>query len=217
MDHDPGPVTADDVLTVAAASVAALRTGAHGDWSAPAGELTWDCWETVEHTADDLFSYAAHLGADLDGDYLPFEADVRHPGGPRNTIRSDPDAGPEGLFAVLTASATVLAAMVRVAAPTARAPHPHGRADPEASAAMGVLETLLHTEDVACGLGLRWNPDPDLCARVLARLLPEIERTDEPWTDLLWASGRIALPGRPRRESWGWDNRTPAERACSTV
>ncbi|HWN32891.1 MAG TPA: hypothetical protein VNP03_09100 [Pseudonocardia sp.] len=206
MDDQPGPVTADDVRFAVAAAVAALRPGAGGDWSAPAGDLTWNCWETIEHLADDLFCYAAQLGAGGYAGYLPFEAAPRYPGGEPNTIRSDPAAGAEGLFAVLTAGAALLAAMVRVTPPTVRAHHIYGPADPEASGAMGVLETLVHTYDVARGLGVDWTPDPAACARVLARLMPEVERTEDPWADLLWACGRVGLPGRPRREQWGWDN-----------
>jgi len=213
----PGPVTADDVLASVAASVAALRRGADGDWTAPAGDLVWTCWETAEHLADDLFYYAAHLGSEGYPGYLPFESAPRYPGSEPNTIRSDPAAGPEGLFAGLAAMAALLAAMVRVSPPTVRAEHTYGPADPEASAAMGVLETLVHTHDVARGLGVSWTPDRAVCARVLKRLMPEVERTDDAWADLLWACGRTALPGRPRREDWRWDN-TPrrAEDAVRT-
>jgi hypothetical protein len=206
MDDRPGPVTADDVLAAVDASVAALRPGAGGDWSAPAGDLTWTCWETVEHLADDLFCYAAQLGADGYAGYLPFEAAARYPGGEPNTIRSDPAAGPDGLFTVLTAAAALLAAMVRVTPRTVRAHHTYGSADPEASAAMGVLETLVHTHDVGRGLDVNWTPDAAMCARVLARLMPEVDRTEDAWADLLWACGRAALPGRPRREDWRWHN-----------
>ena len=82
---------------------------------------------------------------------------------------------------------------------------------------MGVLETLVHTYDVARGLGVDWAPDPAACARVLARLMPEVERTDDAWADLLWACGRIALPGRPRRERWGWDNTTRCAESPDSV
>jgi hypothetical protein len=204
-------VTADDVLAVVAAAVAALRPGAGGDWSAPAGDLTWTCWETAEHLADDLFCYAAQLGADGYSGYLPFEAAPRYPGGEPNTIRSDPAAGPEGLFTVLTATGALLAAMVRVMPSTVRAHHTYGPSDPEASAAMGVLETLVHTYDVTRGLGTSWTPDATVCTRVLARLMPEVERTEDAWADLLWACGRIALPGRPRREQWRWHNTSPRQ------
>jgi catechol 2,3-dioxygenase-like lactoylglutathione lyase family enzyme len=209
MIEDAGRVTADDVTDVVAAAVAALRVGAGGDWWGRAGDLEWDCWETTEHVADDLVFYAAQLGSPGYPSYLPLEARVRKPGGEENVIRADPAAGPEGLFAVLTAAGALLAAMVRVAPPGARGFHSFGPADAEASAAMGVLETLVHTRDIAQGLGVAWEPDHGVCARVLARLMPEVEPAGDPWTTLLWACGRIALPDRPRREGWRWTNDGP--------
>lgn len=211
------PVTADDVLAAVSAAVTALRVGADGDWWVPAGELQWDCWETVEHTADDLVCYAAQLGAPDYPANLPIEAVARKPGGEPNVIRAEPAAGPEGLFAVLTASAALLAAMVRVTPPTVTGHHTFGPADPEASAAMGVLETLVHTSDVAQGLGVPWAPDPGLCARVLERLMPEVEPAGDPWTTLRWACGRIALPDRPRRGVWRWDNATRTPRTVQAI
>jgi catechol 2,3-dioxygenase-like lactoylglutathione lyase family enzyme len=207
-------VTADDVLDAVSASVTALRAGADRDWWAPAGDLEWPCWETVEHVADDLVFYGAQLGAPGHHGYLPLEAVARRPGAAANVIRADPAAGPEGLLAVLTGSAALLAAIVRVTPPDVTGHHTFGPADPEATAAMGVLETLVHTHDVAQGLGVPFAPDPDLCARVLSRLLPDVEQASDPWTTLLWACGRIALPDRPRREGWRWDNavRTPRSR-----
>ncbi len=85
--------------------------------------------------------------------------------------------------------------------------HAFGAADGSASAAMGVLETLVHAHDLATGLGVAWEPDRDVCARVLARLMPEVPRTDDAWVDLLWGCGRIELADRPRRaDGWVWDN-----------
>ncbi|ORI19415.1 hypothetical protein BJD99_04285 [Rhodococcus sp. 1163] len=199
-------MTADDVIETATAAASALRDAAPNDWSVAAGDLTWNCWETVEHTADDLFFYAAQLGAGGTPGHLPIEARSRRPSGPENSISVDPDIGVEGLLDVFTAMAALLAAIVRVSPRTARAHHVYGLADPEASAAMGVLETVVHTFDVTTGLGVRWRADDALCTRVIARLLPEIEPADDGWSTLLWACGRIDLPRRPRREKWSWDN-----------
>lgn len=199
------PVTADDVLAAAAAAVTALAPG--GDWSARAGDLDWNCWETVEHVADDLLFYALQLALPGYRDTLPLEAVARYPGGEPNVTRADPAAGVAGLFAVLSASAGLLAAAVRTAPAGAQGHHAFGPADAEASAAMGVLETLVHTADVAAGLGLPFRPDPALCGRVLARLFPEVDAGDDAWTALRWATGRIAMPGRPRRaDGWRWSN-----------
>jgi hypothetical protein len=209
------PVTADDVLAAVAAAVDALGPG--GDWSARAGELEWTCWETVEHIADDLVFYAMQLGVPAYTGYLPLESAARYPGGEPNAIRSDPAAGAEGLMAVLAASGALLAAMVRVTPGEVRGHHTFGPADPEASAAMGVIETVVHTADVARGLGLEYQPDPALCRRVLDRLFPDVEQTSEPWETLQWAAGRIALPGRPRRVDWRWSNAAPAQSRCSST
>jgi hypothetical protein len=206
----PGPVTADDVLRTVELTVAVLDAGRDGDWSARAGDLDWSCWETVEHLADDWFDYAAQLA--LPGETrVPMEAEARTPDGPPNTIRAEQEEGVDGLIAVCRSMAALHAAVVRTAPATARDHHVYGVADPEASAAMGVIEGLLHTHDVARGLGVPFAGDADLAERVLHRLLPEVERTDDPWTDLLWASGRLDTPDRPRRTDWRWTNdRTPS-------
>jgi hypothetical protein len=69
---------------------------------------------------------------------------------------------------------------------------------------MGVVETLVHTHDLAEGLGLSWTPPAGLCSRVLARLFPDAPGTTDPWLTLLWATGRAELPGRPRLSTWQW-------------
>jgi hypothetical protein len=45
---------------------------------------------------------------------------------------------------------------------------------PDASgfAALACDEMLLHTNDIALGLGTTFDPSRDVCARVLARLFP---------------------------------------------
>jgi hypothetical protein len=200
-------VTADDVTAAVDTAVKALSVATEADWSVRAGDLEWDCWETAEHVADDLFFYAAQLGAPDFPHDLPLRAEPNYAGGEPNTIRVPADAGPAGLLATLTAMGALLAAMVRTAGPDTVGHHAFGPADGSASAAMGVLETLVHVHDLAAGLGVDWDPDRDLCARVLARLMPEVPRTDDAWADLLWACGRIELADRPRRpDGWRWDN-----------
>jgi hypothetical protein len=69
---------------------------------------------------------------------------------------------------------------------------------------MGVVETLVHTHDLAEGLGLALAPPADLCSRALARLFPDAPGTTEPWPTLLWATGRAGLPGHPRLATCDW-------------
>ena len=69
---------------------------------------------------------------------------------------------------------------------------------------MGVVETLVHTYDIARGLGLDWVPPAELCAPALARLFPDALPGD-PSAALRWCTGRTVLDDRPRRAQWRWD------------
>ncbi|NUR87781.1 MAG: hypothetical protein HOY71_27165 [Nonomuraea sp.] len=201
-------VTADDLDEAVRLAVDTLRDVPPGAWDDRAGTLEWTRWETVEHLADDLFAYAAQLGltvAPLDT-YVPFVLERRRPEGPGNTIQADPKAGPAGLLQVLQACGALLSAVVRTAPPEARAHHGFGAADASASAAMGLVETLVHVHDVCGGLDLAWDPPAGLCARVLGRLFPDAPTGAEPWLTLLWATGRGELPGRSRVTEWRWYN-----------
>lgn len=201
------PVTANDLDLAVRLAVEVLRTAPPAAWDSRAGALDWDCWETAEHLSDDLFAYAAQLGPatpPLDGE-VPFVWESRRPGGPANAIHADRAAGSAGLLRVLEASGALLVAMVRTASPDTRAYHGFGNADPAGFAAMGIVETLVHTHDMAEGLGLVWNPPADLCTRALARLFRDAPTTTDPWPTLLWATGRAELPGHPRRTTWRWD------------
>ncbi|MEU9670582.1 hypothetical protein AB0E25_34435 [Streptomyces bobili] len=208
------PVTADDVAYAVRLGVTALQGADASRWDAKAGSLEWTCWETVEHLADDLFAYAAQLGprnppSDTE---VPFVWSRRKPGGPANVIFADPAAGPAGLLQVLEACGTLLTAVVRTTSPTVRSHHVFGLADPEGFAAMGVVETLVHLHDVTEGLGIDWEPDADLCGRVLSRLFPDAPTGTPRWSTLLWATGRAELPGQPRLTSWRWHGAPAGER-----
>ena len=90
------PVTAADVRAAVHLAADTLATVVERDWRVPAGDLDWDCWETVEHVADDLFAYAAQLSAKrapMTG-YLPIDCRRSRPGGPLSTIFGEPEAGP---------------------------------------------------------------------------------------------------------------------------
>lgn len=199
-------MTADDLDQAVQLAVALLREASPQDWGCKAGSLEWDCWETVEHLSDDLFSYAVQLGPrtpPLDTD-VPFAWERRRPGGPANAVHANRSAGPAGLLQVLEASGALLVAMVRTTPSHIRAHHVFGASDPEGFAAMGIVETLVHTHDLAEGLGLAWTPPAALCSRTLARLFPDAPRNTDPWPTLLWATGRAELPGHARLTAWRW-------------
>ncbi|GHG72836.1 hypothetical protein GCM10018779_48520 [Streptomyces griseocarneus] len=206
------PVTPEDLEDVVRQAVAVLRRAPQERWGEKAGSLEWDCWETVEHLADDMFCYATqlapHSGA-LNG-YVPFLMTRQREGGPNETLHAERDAGVDGLVQVLEASAGLLVAMVRTRPPETRAHHSYGASDPEGFTAMGIVEALVHVHDIAAGLGVAWQPDAGVCERVLRRLFRDLPVGDDPWQTLLWATGRLELPGLPRRESWRW-NGTPLD------
>lgn len=188
-------VTADDLDAAMSSVVAALHPAVSQDWSARAGTLEWDCWHTAEHIGDCLLSYAAQLAVRPATRYVRFLASA------------DKDASPADVLEFAETGGRILAATVRTAPPHVRAYHPTGMADPEGFAAMGCAEALLHGHDIAQGLDVTLNPPQDTCSRVLARLFPQEAAglaSTEPWLALRWAAGRASMPGRPRRQEWGW-------------
>lgn len=199
-------MTGDDIEHAVQLVLATLRDGVGLDWNAKAGSLDWTCWETVEHLADDLFAYAAQLGvrgSPLDTN-VPFGWSRRRPDGPANTIFTANGATQAGLLQVLESCGALLTAMVRTTPPAVRSYHVFGAADADGFAAMGIVEALVHTHDVAQGLHLDWAPPADLCDLVLVRLFPHAPVDSDRWLTLLWATGRAELPGRARLTQWRW-------------
>ncbi|GAA2618413.1 hypothetical protein GCM10010399_56830 [Dactylosporangium fulvum] len=197
----------------------ALVREAFGDvpddgWDRPAGTLSWTCWETVEHMADDLFAYAGQIapGDPPQEGYLPFVWQSMRDGGPSSTIFVERSAGTPGLLRSLEACGAMLAGVVDAAPPTRRGWHTYGISDPAGFAAMGVIEVLVHAWDVADTVGRSWKPPADLCRAVLDRLFVDVPDHADPWEALLWATGRGELPGHPALASWRWDGRPLAER-----
>jgi hypothetical protein len=185
----------DDALD---AAVALLRTAVDRDWQVTAGTLDWTCWETVEHLAQ-LGPREPHPDT-----WVPITYQKTRPAGPESTIFAESRAGNAGLLRVLEACGGMLAALVHTKPESVRGYHSFGPSDPAGYAAMAVVEILVHTADIAAGLRLRWEPDPDLCDRALRRLFPDAPTDTDRWSTLLWATGRADLPGRPRPLTWRW-------------
>ncbi len=173
-----------DVETALGEVLTILRPHADADWTVPAGPLQWSCRRTAAHIAHDLLAYAAQVAGRAGGGYLPLDLTVRD------------TATPAEVLDVVQACGTLLVRAVGQADDGDRAWH-WGPTDPGGFAALGVNELLVHTWDITQGLGVPWQPPAGLAAAVVARLFP-----DQPRADLLWCTGRIALPGRPRRTEW---------------
>jgi hypothetical protein len=162
------------------------------DWSVRAGELDWTCRRTLDHICDCLLYYSGQLAR---------RADRQGP-----VIRDgDAEASTKSLVSVVRSTAAIFAAVADGTPPDVRAYHPAGMADRSGYCAMGVDETLIHTYDIASGLGVPFTPPAALSAAVVARLFPWAPESDDPWATLLWANGRTELPGHERLDAWwGW-------------
>ncbi len=113
-----------------------------------------------------------------------------------------PDAGLASMAASVSAWGEVLARVVAAAPADERGWHPHGLADASGFAGMGCAEVLLHGHDIADAVGASWSPPADVAAAVLARLFPQAGPAGDPWTPLLWATGRSELPDREPVLEW---------------
>lgn len=201
-------ITGNDVLLAAETCHEFLEASAGADWSAPVPGLDFTVTSVVAHAANGPLWYALDLWGGP-GDDAAFELNVR------------PDAPAPSLLVSLRSAARVCAASVDAASPGTRGFHPAGAADPSGFAAMACDELLVHTDDAARGLGSPFTVDPDLARRLVARLFPWHEPGDDPWRTLLWANGRIDLPGRRNQTGWrwhcaplaDWDGRSPEPHA----
>lgn len=159
------------------------------DWDRPIPEMTWSVREVVAHIGEVLLWYATDLAAG------PTELSTMD-------LRVRPTDEPAELIRTLTVFGSVLGHVVDGVTPGERGFHPDGPADASGFAAMACDEILVHTRDAALGLGLDYEPSEVLSAAVLRRLFPWAPADEDTWQALLWANGRIALPGHPRQVGW---------------
>jgi hypothetical protein len=180
-----------DVVAAGAACLGFLSQAVDADWSVAVPEMDFTVTSVVAHAANGPLWYALDLWGGPD-DAAAFDLRVRT------------DASNVALLASMNSAARVCAASVDAAPTGLRGFHPAGAADASGFAAMACDELLVHTDDAARGLGLRFAPDPALAGRVLGRLFPWHDPGDDPWRALLWANGRVDLPGRPNQTGWQW-------------
>jgi len=186
------------------ACVDALRPYVGCDWRAvQAADLTWSCWDTALHVVDDLYFYAVQvINGSPQGEYLTTE------------LALDDQATVAGLLASIPVHGELLRRALVCADPGDRAYHVYGVSDHEGFAAMGVVETLVHTYDILRGLNpvASWRPPAELAAPVLQRLFPAAPAGD-PSNVLLYCCGRRALGELARLETWRWDGRVRDDEA----
>jgi len=190
------PIEPDDLIAIAHACQATLRPAADADWKVKAGDLEWDCRQTLAHMIGAPMFYSMNLA-------LRSTAPVRGLG------LANLEAPVSNLIDLLESSATILARLAHEAPPDVRGCHPAGMADAEGFLAMAGNELMSHTYDITCGLKLAYRPSGALAQKVLARLFPWAPPDVEPWPTLLWAAGRGSLPGRERQARDWWVHCAP--------
>ncbi|MFZ0323852.1 MAG: maleylpyruvate isomerase N-terminal domain-containing protein [Actinomycetes bacterium] len=174
------------------ASCTALRQVDDRDWTGPTHDLTWSVRTTVEHIASCLVGYAGQVvGQPTKGWVVP-------------DIALETDMTPSDAVAFVAASGAILSSVVRTTASTARGFHPYGTSDPAGFACMGVVESLIHTDDVMGTFGVPWALPAAPAAVALSRLFRDAPEGD-PVDVLLWCCGRRTLGDLPRRTAWRWD------------
>ncbi|HLY67447.1 MAG TPA: hypothetical protein VKU60_18060 [Chloroflexota bacterium] len=180
---DTVPLEPRHVVEAAHVAQQTLRPAADRDWQVKAAALDWDCRTTLDHM----------VGAPLfHGTNLAMRSTKRIP----NVRAANPAASVADLIDGIECSATILEQLALAAPPGTRAFHPSGMADPQGFIALSCNELLLHTHDIASGLGLSFEPPAELAELVLRRLFPWAPKEAPPWAALLWVSDRGSLPGR---------------------
>jgi hypothetical protein len=181
-----------DVELAAAHVVAALEPALDTDWTVRAGAVDWDVRTTLLHAAASVTYYAGHLAS---------ESTARLP----LTLNLDVAATNEQILRLLPATARMLAIVAAASPDGARGFHEGGMADASGFVAMAMDELIVHGADAATGLGLSYDPPEQLARKVVDRLFPWAPDDVDGWTTLLWANGRVPLPGQPRiRPNWSW-------------
>jgi hypothetical protein len=172
----------------------AWRLGADRDWSVPAGTLEWSCTQTADHAVDTLLAPAFNLASRLED---------RGVGMHWGIFTMGPDATPQRLVEGLETASRILCSVVIAAEPGARAcirSRPTPQSAPAADfVPRGGVELILHAHDVCAGLRVRFEPPPDLVARLREHLRSwqswwpawgRLTSRDDAWGDLLEVSGR---------------------------
>jgi len=188
------PVTPDDLRDSAVLCAESLRRLDLEFWDKLAYGLEWTRSKTAAHIADSLDFYSGDLALavqeHLDSAGLHYQ---------EGTI-----AGAAGQIEF---SAAALARVAEATPTGTRAFHPTGMADVETFLEMGCVEILLHGHNAVVGTEAEFDPDNDLCQRILGRLFLWAPLDTDGWRTLLWATGRGELEGQDfLGESWVWHN-----------
>jgi hypothetical protein len=185
--------TVDDLLELTDLVATAWDSASDHDWTVPAGTVEWSCLATADHAVDCVYAPTFFLASRRTDRYPEFGA----------SMTLGDAATPARLVESLWIATRLLAGVVRDAAPETRAvifrrPSVIVGA-PADFVPRGALELGLHAHDVCAGLGVPFEPTAPLAHRLREHTRPwpmwtlvwkPLGTTDDPWRDLLTASGR---------------------------
>ncbi|HEY7722538.1 MAG TPA: maleylpyruvate isomerase N-terminal domain-containing protein [Pedococcus sp.] len=202
----PALPTSEDLRSVIDELMRAFSTLPDEAWDTPAHESDWTCREAASHVVDTMGFYAMQISGTgpFRESYVQLvdRTDSRE-GAPPVVFWPDPGTGTRGIVGCLDAVGGMLVAVAATAPPERRGWHPYGTSDSTGFAAMGITESLAHGHDILAAQGVDLTPDAAVCRRVLDRIFPAATRTDDPWHDLLVATGRTP---ETRGQRWRWDS-----------
>ncbi len=204
--HDAAPMaelvsgserfTAADMYALSDMVTSAWTAAATRDWSARAGTLEWSCLATADHAVDCVYAPAFFLASR--------RTDAYPDTGQNMSLGAN--ATPQRIVESLTIATRALVAIVNDAPPETRAVifrRPEiMTAKPEDFLPRAAIELALHAHDVCAGLNETLEPPLDLCHRLREHTRPwpmwtlawnGLPQTDDPWRDLLVASGRATF------------------------
>ena len=186
------PVGPDDIVAAAEHVAATLAPAVGADWTVSANAVDWDVRSTVLHAVSCVTCYTVDLAN---------QSTARTP----LAVTVSEHATNEQVLGALGASARLMALVATASPASARGFHEGGMADTSGFVAMAIDEVIVHGADAAAGLGLAYEPPERLARKVVDRLFPWAPADTDGWTALLWANGRLPLPGQPEiRPNWSW-------------
>ena len=196
---DRNPVSSDDLCVAAGLVAGSIRRLDSELFEKLAYGLEWTRSATATHIARVLSYYAGSLARKS-----------QESPGTRGLALSEGSI--EAAAWQIESNAGVLAIISDSTSPDIRGFHRTGLPDAEGFLAMGCVEVLLHGYDAVVGTDSEFDPDDELCKRVLGRLFPWAPQDGRGWIALLWATGRGELDGRESLgETWMWHNELLSE------
>lgn len=176
----------DSVEAAAAAVVAALQPGVDADWSVRAGDLEWSVDRTIAHMTGAPAKYAFYLSS-RSTRYIAV------------SVLPSVDATRQERLEAIEGCAAALAGVAATAPQDAFGFHVSGMRTAAQFLAMACEELLVHTYDIACGLGLPYEPPDELSRLVIEDSHPGQDEQRPVWPLLLWLNGRR----HPAATGWG--------------